>query len=763
MPNGPSLSTLPDAAETDARLGQVAALVDFGTLVTDDDTATADPRGAELFGLPAGTPVPRADVLARFHPDDRAEIERRSAACLAPDGAGSFAMESRVIRPDGSVRWLDVHERVVFDGVESDRRPRRTVLVAIDRTEVRAASAAAAQASADLQTALDAASMGRWDVDLADGTVFGDAQFQTIHGAPPVARRRSFEEATLLLHEADRERVLAAYRQAVDSGGAFREEYRVTHPSEPVCWVRVTGRAVTAGRIAGVVQDITEAKQAEEALRQSEIDFRQLADATPHLVWTARPDGTVEYYNQRRDLYGGIEAAPDGTWAWAPVVHPADLGRTTEAWEAAVAEGAPYECEHRVQMRDGSYRWHLSRAMPARDESARVSRWYGTATDIHALKEADERLRQSEARYRTLFDSIDVGFCILDLIYDADDRPVDYRFVETNPAFVAQTGLVGAEGRRAYELIPDLERDWVETYARVAETGEPLRFENGSEAMGRWFDVYAVRVGDEGSMRVALLFTDTTEQRTAEQALRALNDELEDRVEARTAELERSNAELDQFAYVASHDLKAPLRAIDSLATWIEEDAEGALPEPSVRHLSLLRGRVGRMERLLDSLLTYSRVGRKEAAPEAIDTAALVREAVALVAPPAGVEVQVAGTFPTLVSARAPLALVIRNLVSNAVKHHDRPDGRVTVSARMDGDWAEFTIADDGPGIAPEYRDRVFGLFQTLRPRDEVEGSGMGLSIVKKAVQSRGGQVWIEPSAERGAMFRFTWPTQATI
>ena len=264
-------------------------------------------------------------------------------------------------------------------------------------------------------------------------------------------------------------------------------------------------------------------------------------------------------------------------------------------------------------------------------------------------------------------------------------------------------------------------------------------------------------------MRVALLFTDITEQRAAEQALRALNDELEDRVEARTAELERSNAELDQFAYVASHDLKAPLRAIDSLAAWIEEDAKDVLPEPSVRHLSLLRGRVGRMERLLDSLLTYSRVGRKEAAPEAIDTAALVREAVALVAPPAGVEVQVAGTFPTLVSARAPLALVIRNLVSNAVKHHDRPDGRVTVSARMDGDWAEFTIADDGPGIAPEYRDRVFGLFQTLRPRDEVEGSGMGLSIVKKAVQSRGGQVWIEPSAERGAMFRFTWPTQATI
>lgn len=764
MPDSPPPPAPPDAlAETDARLAQVAALVGFGTIDFDyrARTATADARAAELFGLPAGVAVPRDEVHARFHPNDRAELERRIAACLDPDGDGGFAMEHRVVRPDGSVRWLDVRKRVVFEEAGGGRRPRRAVLVATDRSEAQAAMAAEAQASEDLQTALDAAGMGRWDVVLSADRVFGDARFQAAHGLPNVPRRRTFQEATLLVHEDDRARVVAAYQRTIDTGGTFSDTYRVAPPSDPVRWVRVTGRAVTPDRIAGVVQDITEAKEAEQALRQRETDFRRLADAMPQLVWTARPDGSVEYYNERRTLYGGLAPGADGTWEWAPVVHPDDSDRTIAAWETALEAGQPYECEHRVRMRDGTHRWHLSRAVPARDARGEVSRWFGTATDIHALKETEERLRQSEERYRTLFESVNVGFCILDLIYDDDGRPVDYRFVETNPAFVAQTGLVDVEGQRAYELIPDLERHWVETYARVAETGAPLRFENGSEAMGRWFGVYAVRVGDAGSARVALLFTDITEQREAELALRRLNDELEDHVEARTAELERSNAELDRFAYVASHDLKAPLRAIDSLAAWIEEDSGDALPPASTRHLALLRGRVERMERLLDSLLTYSRVGRQEVVPEVTDTAALVHEAVALVAPPDGIKVQVEGTFPTVTTARAPLALVLRNLVSNAVKHHDRPDdGRVTVSARVDGDWVTFTIADDGPGIASEYRNRVFEMFQTLRPRDEVEGSGMGLSIVQKAVESRGGRVWIEPGDEPGAMFRFTWPTQ---
>ena len=551
------------------------------------------------------------------------------------------------------------------------------------------------------------------------------------------------------------------------------------------------------------------------------------------------------------------------------MLHPDDLGRTAAAWQAAVDAGTPYECEHRMQMRDGSFHAHLSRAEPVRDADGRVDRWYGSATDVHALVTAREALDASEARYRFVLDSVDVGFCLVEILYDAGGAPVDYRFAETNPAFEHQTGLVDAVGQTVRDLVPEIEPYWIETYAAVAATGEPLRFTNGSQAMGRWFDVYAVRVGGPGSVRVAVLFTDVSESRRALGALQeseariqqtldglpifagicspagsveyinrpaldiygvaladvagrpfheivwwaddpptqariaacvaqaadgataaieapyrvdgdqrtvefgafplfdstgavsrvvvsgydvtdraraqadlhALNDALEDRVAERTAELERSNAELDQFAYVASHDLKAPLRAIDSLASWIAEDAADALAPESARHLALLRSRAERMERLLDSLLEYSRAGRQEATTGPVETAALVRETVALVAPPEGFDVRIEGDFPTVVTARAPLELVVRNLVANAIKHHRRPDGCVSVSARTVGGWAEFTVADDGPGIAEAYRERVFSMFQTLRPRDEVEGSGMGLAIVRKTVEARGGRI----------------------
>ena len=501
---------------------------------------------------------------------------------------------------------------------------------------------------------------------------------------------------------------------------------------------------------------------------------------------------------------------------------------------------------------------------------------------------AEAEVQESEERYRTLFESVTVGFCIVDLVYDESGRPVDYCYLEVNPTFEAQTGLSNVEGRCVSEVIPGLEPYWFEMFGRVAETGEPARRLDHAAPLGRWFDVYATRVGGPGSRRVALLFTDVTEQKEAERAvlesearfrgtfenaavgiahvgldgtwldvnerlceivgyahdellgltfqdithsddlgldleqferllageidhyqmekryvhqegrtvwihltvspnwggggepdyvisvvedisdkkagedaLRALNDELEDRVEARTAELARSNAELDQFAYVASHDLKAPLRAIDSLAAWIDEDAGDRLPLESARHLGLLRARVARMEGLLDGLLAYSRAGRAEAEPEPVDTAALVREVAETVAPPEGFDVRIEGDFPVVVTARAPLALVLRNLVSNAIKHHDRPGGRVTVSAEADGGWAAFTVEDDGPGVPPEYRDRVFGLFQTLRPRDEVEGSGMGLAIVKKTIESRGGRITLETPPGGGARFRFTWPLSA--
>ncbi len=247
-------------------------------------------------------------------------------------------------------------------------------------------------------------------------------------------------------------------------------------------------------------------------------------------------------------------------------------------------------------------------------------------------------------------------------------------------------------------------------------------------------------------------------RKQAEEGLRAHEEELQ----RYTAELERSNKELDAFAYVASHDLKAPLRAIDNLATWIAEDAGEVLSEDARNHLQLLKQRVERMQRLLDGLLQYSRVGRLNHAPEVVETDRMLQDIVALYDLPPGFVVKVAPHMPTFHTPKAPLEQVLRNLIGNAIKHHDRADGRIAVSGQDAGAYVEFTVTDDGPGIPREFHDKIFQMFQTLKPRDEVEGSGMGLALAKKTVESHGGTIGVESVKDRGACFRFTWNKDAT-
>jgi signal transduction histidine kinase/CheY-like chemotaxis protein len=224
--------------------------------------------------------------------------------------------------------------------------------------------------------------------------------------------------------------------------------------------------------------------------------------------------------------------------------------------------------------------------------------------------------------------------------------------------------------------------------------------------------------------------------------------------------LERSNRELDEFAYVASHDLKAPLRGIAHLSTWLEEDLGPLLPPASREHLALLRGRVLRLESLIDGILDYSRAGRQRHKVERVDVSRLLREAAELLSPRSGVEIAVAPDMPVLTTERVPLLQVFMNLLGNAIKHGGREDLRVEVGWQDQGAMAAFHVRDNGSGIAPEFHQRIWGIFQTLRPRDQVEGTGIGLSVVKKAVETRGGQVWIESPPGHGTTFGFTWPKQ---
>jgi hypothetical protein len=232
-----------------------------------------------------------------------------------------------------------------------------------------------------------------------------------------------------------------------------------------------------------------------------------------------------------------------------------------------------------------------------------------------------------------------------------------------------------------------------------------------------------------------------------------------------TRALMRSNQELDEFAYAASHDLKAPLRVIFNASKWLEEDLEQYLTPETREHMDLMRRRVLRMEKLLDDLLEYSRIGRKkdERRDEVLSGSKLMDNILGLISLPEGFAVSVSPKMAGVQVKRMPLQQVLINLVSNAVKHHDKKTGCIEITAEDLGAQYEFAVRDDGPGIPTEFQEQIFKMFQTLKPRDQVEGSGMGLAMVRKYVEFAGGKIVVESTEGHGSTFRFTWSKQQDV
>jgi len=223
-------------------------------------------------------------------------------------------------------------------------------------------------------------------------------------------------------------------------------------------------------------------------------------------------------------------------------------------------------------------------------------------------------------------------------------------------------------------------------------------------------------------------------------------------------ELEGVNQELKDFAYIASHDLKAPLRAIKTLADWISTDYADKLDQDGQEQLKLLRQRVDRMHNLIDGILQYSRVGRVREKLSEVELNKLLPEIIDMLAPPANIKITVESDLPTVKCEETRITQVFQNLLSNAVKYMDKPEGRIKVLCSEDGEYWKFGIADNGPGIEKKHWERIFKIFQTLAPRDEFESTGIGLTVVKKIVELYGGQIWLESEVGKGTTFMFTFP-----
>ncbi|MDC8773110.1 ATP-binding protein [Roseateles albus] len=235
---------------------------------------------------------------------------------------------------------------------------------------------------------------------------------------------------------------------------------------------------------------------------------------------------------------------------------------------------------------------------------------------------------------------------------------------------------------------------------------------------------------------------------------------LEQHNEEMLLELQAANRELNDFAYIVSHDLKAPLRGISSLASWLMSDYADKLGAEGAQQLGLIDNRVKRLGALVDGILAYSRAGRGREERRLVNLDALVRNSIELLAPPPHLMIELNGTLPSVQIDPFKAQQLFQNLLSNAIKYMDKAAGRVTVSCAVIGPMWQFTVADNGPGIEARFFDKIFQLFQTLSPRDKVESTGVGLALVKKIVELEGGRVWVESTPGEGAAFHFTLPAE---
>ncbi|MBE0537728.1 MAG: PAS domain S-box protein [Phycisphaerae bacterium] len=287
-----------------------------------------------------------------------------------------------------------------------------------------------------------------------------------------------------------------------------------------------------------VATDMTELEASEEVIRQINEQRESLREAHQRLTLAvgAGHIGLFDWHMQEDKVYctGEYEAiygypSENGEDITTVVysdedflkkIHPADLPRVEEEMQRAVRQRKNYQVEHRILWADGAVRWVDSRAVFHYDGQGKPVRLVGAVRDVTERKEGEEALRSSEEKYRTLFDAMDEGYCIVEVVFDVDGRAVDYKYIDVNPSFEKLTGLTGVRGKGVRELVPELEEYWFEIYGRVARTGQPVRFENRAEPLGRWYDVYAFRYGEPQAHQVAILFNDISNRKQAEEALR---------------------------------------------------------------------------------------------------------------------------------------------------------------------------------------------------------------------------------------------------
>ena len=575
------------------------------------------------------------------------------------------------------------------------------------------------------------------------------------------------------VHPADRPATAAAWDRANVSGEPFAVEYRLRRADGAYRWqlaqaLPQRGADGAAVRWYGTVTDIDDQKRLQGELRAVSDRFRTLTEAIPQMVWNADADGRVSYVNSRWQAYTGLSQAESGSGWWRKLGHPADVPAADAAWaSAANTEAAPIRQELRLRRAvDGVYRWFSMDVVPLRRPDGSLDQWIGSLSDIHDLKTADEAIRASEAKFRQLVEAVP------NLVWVTD---ADGRVVQLNRQWATYTGrsldsLLG-DGWAGL-LHPDdaagMAAGWQAAVRhRASYTGE-FRFRT-ADGSYRWQLARGLPVaGADG--RLSQWFGTTTDIDNQKRAAELL----EVQVKERTAELARSNGELEKFAYVASHDLQEPLRKVQAFGDRLASKFAPGLGPDGKDYIERMQSSAARMQTLIQDLLAYSRVAAKPRAfgpvPLAPLVAGVLSDLEALTSRTQAV-VRV-GDLPTVQGDPGQLRQLFQNLIANACKFHqpDRPPTVTLTAERLEAlpphvdpppglrsGW-RLAVSDDGIGFEQQYADKIFEVFQRLHGRGTYEGTGIGLAICRKIVERHGGIITARGRPGEGAAFAVDLP-----
>ncbi|KUG09825.1 hypothetical protein ASU33_19335 [Solirubrum puertoriconensis] len=536
------------------------------------------------------------------------------------------------------------------------------------------------------------------------------------------------------------------------------------------------------GRVDGVVvfsHEVTEQVVAQQQIQRIQQELFTLTNAIDQLVWTATPEGEVDYYNEQWYRYTG------STWeqcqgnGWAAYFHPADLPRLQQHWNASLAHGTPYEIEARLRNASGEFRWFLVRASPSRDAEGNITRWFGTDTDIHEQKRLQHVLLESEEYFRSMADSLPsmvwvtdpegqctylnrqwysytgqqeaeaLGIGWLNAVHPDDAPAAEQAFLEANKHQVP------------FRIVYRLRRHDGQ-YRWAIDAGMP-RYNAAGEyegIVGTVFDIHERQLAEQALQRL------TQQLRTARDEARALNKQLQ----ATNERLVRTNVDLDNFIYSASHDLRVPITNIEGLLDLLEHQLpEASLSSPELAPvLHMMHESVERFKRTIGYLSEVTKLQKEFDQPPVQVALATVYDDVYQDLQPlieqtgAHLEADLSDC-PSVSFSPRNLRSVVYNLLSNALKYrHPERAPHIRIYCELQESFTVLHVQDNGLGLEPEQQQQLFTMFRRLH--GHVEGSGVGLYMVKRSVENAGGKIEVSSEPGIGSQFSVYFPrlTSAT-